>query len=89
MTFVSADPNLNRQSVQLLEHHWEPYVRASVLREDGSRSTVDGKLYEFTESAGLVKWPDGEGDFHSVWVEMEHIERISRDESAWKDPTDQ
>lgn len=89
MTFISVDPKIDDRTLNRPEHHWEPYVRAEVLQEDGSRESVDGKAHAFTATAHFVKWPDGQGGFHSAWVESEHVTRISREESAWKDPADE
>ncbi|NKX53366.1 hypothetical protein [Arthrobacter mobilis] len=61
----------------------EPYVRARI----GARS-VDGKAIAWTRTEVQVKWVDGDGSMRTAWVPASAVRRISRDESAWRDPYD-
>ncbi|MCG2620484.1 hypothetical protein LVY72_00995 [Arthrobacter sp. I2-34] len=61
----------------------EPYVRARI-----GRDTVDGKAIAWTRTEVQVKWVDRDGAMRTDWVPAQAVRRISRDESAWRDPYD-
>ncbi|MFD1212418.1 hypothetical protein ACFQ36_10255 [Arthrobacter sp. GCM10027362] len=61
----------------------EPYVRAGIGPE-----TVDGKAIAWTRAEVQVKWVDRDGAMRTAWVPASAVRRISRDESAWRDPYD-
>ncbi|GLB68665.1 hypothetical protein [Arthrobacter mangrovi] len=64
----------------------EPYVRATVCSETGE--TVDAKAISWTPTDVQLKWVDAGGSTRTRWVPASAVRRISRDESAWRDPYD-
>jgi hypothetical protein len=61
----------------------EPYVRALI-----GRDSVDGKAIAWTRTEVQVKWVDRDGAMLTAWVPASSVRRITRDESAWRDPYD-
>ena len=66
------------------EYQREPYVRAAL--SDGS--TADGKAHAWTRGQVLFHWQDEDWKVHNQWMDAEHVTRIHRDESRWRDPYD-
>ncbi|MCC3275273.1 MULTISPECIES: hypothetical protein [unclassified Arthrobacter] len=62
----------------------EPYVRCTT-RGGG---TVDGKAVAWTRTQVLLHWIDDDGVAHNRWVPAPAVQRIPRDDSAWRDPYD-
>lgn len=61
----------------------EPYVRCRTGRE-----VVDGKAVAWTRTYVLLHWIDDDGAAHNRWVPASSVQRIPRDDSAWRDPYD-
>jgi len=75
-------PDFTKTPATHPEYGREPYVRTRI---EGAR--VDGKAVAWTQDAVLVHWATDNG-VHEAWVPAGDVTRISRDQSAWKDPYD-
>jgi len=74
---------LQRSDVARAPYGREPYVRA-----DLGTGIVDAKAIAWTRTRVQLKWVDGAGSTRTLWVPAAAVTRISRDESAWRDPYD-
>lgn len=63
----------------------EPYVRVTLP----DRGTVDAKVHRWSQTHALIHWEVDHGaQVHNAWVPTRWVTRISREESAWRDPYD-
>lgn len=62
----------------------EPYVRAQL--DDGR--TVDAKVSAWTRTHALLHWIDEDGKAWNVWTLATRVQRITAEESGWRDPYD-
>lgn len=81
---VYGEHDVDPSEVVSAPYRREPYVRV-VLPDLG---TVDGKAVRWTRTRVLIRWVDGAHDSRSAWVPAEWVHRISRADSAWRDPYD-
>ncbi|WP_150110224.1 hypothetical protein [Crystallibacter crystallopoietes] len=65
-----------------------PYGREPYVRADIGTGTVDAKAIAWTRTTVQLKWVDEAGATRTQWVPAAAVRRISRDESAWRDPYD-
>jgi hypothetical protein len=72
-----------RTGVGRARYGQEPYVRATLGGE-----SVDAKAISWTRTDVQLKWVDAGGSTRTRWVPASAVRRISRDESAWRDPYD-
>lgn len=79
MAVMNGDPG----RVTREPYRREPYVRARIGQDN-----VDGKAIAWTRAEVQVKWVDRAGAMRTAWVPARAVQRISRDESAWRDPYD-
>jgi hypothetical protein len=49
---------------------------------------VDANAVDWTDKHVHLKWQDAEYEMRTRWVPASSVERISRDESSWRDPYD-
>lgn len=49
---------------------------------------MDAKAISWTRTDVQLKWVDAGGSTRTRWVPASAVRRISRDESAWRDPYD-
>lgn len=76
--------SITSDEVQSAPYRREPYVRVELP----DLGTVDAKATRWTETRVLIRWVDAAHDSRSAWVPAEWVTRISREESAWRDPYD-
>lgn len=62
----------------------EPYVRGQLEDE----RTVDAKAAAWTNTHVLLHWKDADGKAWNVWVLATKVQRITAEESRWRDPYD-
>lgn len=77
-------PDFDKHPATRSPYNREPYVRAQL--DDGT--TVDAKAIGWTSQHVHLKWQDAAYEMRTRWVPASWVERISRDESSWKDPYD-
>lgn len=71
------------EQVHSAPYNQEPYVRVT-LPDDGS---VDAMVRRWSPTHVLIAWEDApRGGRRQAWVPAGWVQRISREESAWKDP---
>lgn len=67
----------------------EPYARVKLETAGGQSEIRDVKVEARTgDGHWLLITFDDDGAVHSFWIPARDAERISRDESGWRDPYD-
>ncbi|MDI3330557.1 MAG: hypothetical protein QJR09_07440 [Micrococcus sp.] len=66
-------------------HRQEPYVQ--ITFPDGT--TTDGKALAWTRGKVYAVWVIDEDQHRQLqWMDANHVRRIDRDQSSWRDPYD-
>lgn len=76
--------SITSDEVQSAPYRREPYVRVDLP----DLGTVDAKVRRWTPTRVLIAWDDEHHDRRNAWVPAEWVNRISREESSWRDPYD-